>query len=363
MLEKQVTGPWKRRIPRRTLLRGLASGLGVVGVGSLACAPNNRTVAGSGSSASSISATAPAGPPTSIKTASTGIPVDAPLYLARDSGIFQQHNLSVSLTSIPGPASVAALVAGDVQFDHPGGTEVLAAAVAGADLVIIAVQSTVFAYKFFAKSGIKTVADLKGKKVGITAPGGSFDLALRQALPTFGLQPDKDVTFIASGSIANVEAALLAGAIDGAAIVVGPDLLKVQSSGVQPLFDFADLNLQTPGGVIALQRSYMISHRADVQRYIDSIIQATTKYKQDKADSLVALGKIYQTDDQAGLNVAYDYYTRDNVMPRLPYPKVDQFRSALDALCKRTDKACGFDASKVVDASFVQNSADRGLGK
>ena len=136
----------------------------------------------------------------------------SPLFLAKDQGIFQKPNLDVSLSSIAGPTSVAALVAGQIPYDRPGGPEVLAAAVNGADLVAVAVLATVFNFKFYVRPGIQSVSELRGKKLGITSAGGAFDLALRLALPTYNLQPDNDVTLIPTGSIANVVAAFLSGA-------------------------------------------------------------------------------------------------------------------------------------------------------
>jgi ABC-type nitrate/sulfonate/bicarbonate transport system substrate-binding protein len=355
-------GRMLRRLSRRALLQQSSLGLGLAGLAAAGCGSGSQKQSPSASSGAGGSAT-PAGPPVSVKASYTGTPYDVPLFLATNRGLFQKQNLKVELTAIPGPQSIAALISGQVQFDHAGGTEAVAAGSNGGDLVIVAVQSAVFNFKFYVRPEIKAVSDLKGKKLGITSPGGSFDLALRLALPTFGLQPDKDVTLVSSGSIANVTTALLAGAIDGAAIVVGPDSQKIESSGPKALFDFADLKLTAPGTVIAVQRSYLTSHRDLVQHYVDAIVQATAQYKRDRATSLEELGKIYQTNEQSGLNVAYDYYTRDVVMPRLPLPKAEQFQTSIDVLCKKDTKACGFDVSKMLDTSFVQSAADRGLDK
>ena len=347
-----------RHMSRRTLLRGSAAGVGWAGLTAIGCGTSKN-----GSVTRSPASATPAGPPVKLNVADVGVPFDIPLFLARDLGIFQKNGIDVTAATVAGPTSVASLLSGQIQFDHPGGSEVLAALANGADLVVVAVQSTVFNFKFYARPTIKSVGDLKGKKVGITSPGGAFDISLRAALPKFGLEPDKDVTFIASGSIANVTAALLSGAIDGASIVVGPDSHKLETTGLQPLFDFATLNLEYCNSVITLQRSYLASHRDLVQRYIDSMIVGIARYKQDKPTSLQELAKLYQTDDQVGLNVAYDYYTQDSVMPRLPYPKPEQFKISLDVLCKKVQNACNYDVSKVLDTSFVQSAANRGLDK
>jgi ABC-type nitrate/sulfonate/bicarbonate transport system substrate-binding protein len=205
--------------------------------------------------------------------------------------------------------------------------------------------------------------EMRGKKVGITSPGGSFDQSLRAALPKYNLQPDKDVTFIATGSIANVTAALISGAIDGAAILVGPDLQKVEATGLKSLFDFADLNLPNAAAAISFTRSYLNAQRNTVQAYVDSYIEGRVKFTHDKSAAIRALGEIYKTNDQAGLDLTYDYYNREKVLPTLPYPQVEALKNTADTLCKTNAKLCAFDVSKVVDPSFVKNAADRGLDK
>jgi NitT/TauT family transport system substrate-binding protein len=351
----------RNNFSRRALLRRGALGAALTGLTALGC--RSRSSGQASAPASAGTSAAAAGPPVTINTSWVGTPYDVPLFLAVDSGLFQKAGLDVKLTQIAGPTSVAALLSSRLQFDHAGSGEIVGAGVQGGEVAILATLSAVYNLKFYGRPNIKTVADLKGKKVGITNPNGEFDMALRASLPMFGVQPDKDVTFIATGSIANVVAALLTGAIDGAAIAVGPDSQKVEEAGMPQLFDYADLNLPYSGAAVAVQRSYLSSHRDLIQRYIDALIVANIRYKHDKAESLKELTKIYQDSDPAGLELAYTYYTQDKVMPPLPYPKPEQFKSALDALCKKTQPACNFDVSTILDSSFVESAAARGLGK
>jgi NitT/TauT family transport system substrate-binding protein len=82
-----------------------------------------------------------------------------------------------------------------------------------------------------AKSEIKTVADLKGKTIGISGPGSSSDMLMRWALSKAGLNPDRDATLIALGSVANLYAGLENGRVN-AAVLVRPFLTKAIDSGM-----------------------------------------------------------------------------------------------------------------------------------
>jgi NitT/TauT family transport system substrate-binding protein len=356
-------GP-RQRYTRRDLIRRGAVGAGAVGSGLL-----GLSILGCGSGNSSKSAgsaaqkTAAAKPATKMTISYDGTPNDVPLFLARDQGIFAKHGIDASLIQIAGPTSVAAVLSGQVQAGHSGGSEVIGAAVQGGDVKIVAVQSPVFPFLFMVQPDIKTPADLKGKKVGVSQPGGAADTALRIVLPKLGLQPDKDVTFISLGSIANQVAGLKSGAIQGTIIVDGPDSLMMQKAGFPSLFDFAKLDVPYVDAVVEFKGSYIDANRALVQNYVDSMIEATLLFRSNKDASLQALAKIFQGTDTESYSAAYDYYSQPNVTVVPPTPKLEDFTNAIAILCKKEPKACNFDPSKMIDGSFVASAVSRGLAK
>ena len=59
--------------------------------------------------------------------------------------------------------------------------------------------------------GISSPADLKGKSIGISRFGASSDLATRAVLKKFGMNADKDVALIQTGSTSERMAAMKAG--------------------------------------------------------------------------------------------------------------------------------------------------------
>ena len=78
-----------------------------------------------------ISPTASA--PVQVTASYDGTPNDMPLSIARDQGIFAEHGVDVTLVQIAGPTSVAAVLSGQVQVGHSGGSEVIGAAVQGGE--------------------------------------------------------------------------------------------------------------------------------------------------------------------------------------------------------------------------------------
>jgi len=359
---------WRLNDRRRRSRRQLLGAVIAVAAGSsalaLACgARNNPTTSSSNPATATAGGPAPfTGPPTKI-TLSVGAVDPSYLvpYVARAAGIFQKNGLDTTLQVIPGPQAVAALLAGQIQFAHAGGGEVLAANVAGGELTVIAAPAPVFAGYVYSIPSVKTAADAKGKKAAITSPGGTFDIVLHASFQKMGLDPDKDITFIATGSIPNAFTALVNGAVQIAALPVSANSLKVESLGFFKLYDPADVPLDAAG--VTVQKSWLAANRAVAQRYVDSMVQAAVKLKQDRAGTLDVMRKDLEITDDQVLSTVYDYYKQDRVTPTLPFPKADLFPAQLAVIAQKTDAAKNFDVTKMLDQSLVQSAADRHLDK
>src|SRR5216117_1244083 len=188
-----------------------------------------------------------------------------PAYVAKESGIFDQNLLDVDLQLIASTTGLPALLSGQTQIAHIGGSEALTTTAGGGDVVVVANTGPVWPYQLYAAADIKTPADLKGKKVAIAGVGGTFDIGIRTMLPKLGLIPDTDVTVFSTGSTANATAALLSGNVAGT-LSSPPDTLKLEAAGFHSLAKMADLNLPTAATTIVVTRAYVTANKAVVQR-------------------------------------------------------------------------------------------------
>jgi NitT/TauT family transport system substrate-binding protein len=106
--------------------------------------------------------------------------INAPLWYATEQNVFPKYGLDVELIYIPTALQVTRVVlTGDSQIAFSGGAPVVSAALSGADLVFVGGVANVPAFYMMALPEIKSVADLKGKTVGVTRFGSSTDFALR----------------------------------------------------------------------------------------------------------------------------------------------------------------------------------------
>jgi NitT/TauT family transport system substrate-binding protein len=288
---------------------------------------------------------------------------DQPAWLARESGIFGRYGINVDVQYLAAAQGITALLSDQVQIAHSGGAETLGALAGGADLVIVANLVPVIPYQFYAGPTIQAPPDLKGKKIGITAVGASYDTALRIVLPKLGLDPNTDVSLIPVGSIPNVTAALFNGAIDGAPLVVSPAAFRaVQGGNFHEVFDFAPNAGPYAGDLVVVKRQYLTQNRDLVQRYVDALVQGIARFKVDRTTSIQVDQKYLDETDETLLARTYDYFIQ-NVTPSQPLPKPEQFTEVVAALAKGNEAANRIDLNRALDASLVQSSIDRGLDK
>jgi NitT/TauT family transport system substrate-binding protein len=165
-------------------------------------------------------------------------------FAALDKGYYADEGLDVTI--LPGavdivPATVVA--GGKAQFGISWVPRMLAPRESGADVQVIGqvFQRSATTQVSFKSTGITSVADFKGKKIGSWGFGNEFELlaGMRKA----GLDPDKDVTIVPQQFDMN---AFVAGQIDAAQAMTYNEyaqVLEVKNPATGKLYQPSDLNV------------------------------------------------------------------------------------------------------------------------
>jgi len=127
-------------------------------------------------------------------------------------------------------------------------------------------------FVFVSAPEIKKVADLKGKIVGVSAAGNNTEIAATMVLQQNGVNPDRDVTFLAVGggdtSVASLQAGLLQ------AMTVNPDMaFLMKKSGLSELVLLADM-APWPWGGFASSDAKLTQERDKVKRWTRGMVKA-----------------------------------------------------------------------------------------
>jgi ABC-type nitrate/sulfonate/bicarbonate transport system substrate-binding protein len=119
------------------------------------------------------------------------------IWVAHDAGYFAKEKLDDQIVLIPSGSQLAQVVtAGEIDVAALNGSSAMAAALQHADIKIIGNTTNKLIFSIYVRPEIKTIEDLKGKKIGVTRFGSATDIAARFALRKHNLDPQKDVTIL-----------------------------------------------------------------------------------------------------------------------------------------------------------------------
>lgn len=222
-----------------------------------------------------------------------------PLTLAQRLNYFRDEGVDVQVNDFAGGAkSVEALVGGSVDmmcaaFEH---TELLQPK--GIALNAVALLSTsygvVVGLKKAAAARYHGPADLKGMKIGVTAPGSSSALAVDLLLAKAGLPRDA-VSIIGIGTGAAAIAAARSGELDGVSQFDPVVSQLVQMNEITPIVDTRTrkgidflYGGTITGSAISTKVSYAQQHRDTVQSVVNGIVRALHWLQKATPDQVAA---------------------------------------------------------------------------
>jgi NitT/TauT family transport system substrate-binding protein len=220
----------------------------------------------------------------------------APLFVGMDESIFKRNGVDASIQMIGGPNEIPAVLSNEIQFATVGATEVANADQKGAGLVMLA---TIVDYPFFwlyADKKYKTVQDLAGQTIGITAAGSSTDSAARLFLNHFGMQGKVKIA-PAGGTQPSIFAAMTQGGV-AAGILSPPVSDKAAKAGFVELVNGVELGIPMNTAGIVVTRAYLKDHLDVVKSYLKGYQQGWSFIANpaNQAEVIKVLAKYTQSD-------------------------------------------------------------------
>ena len=296
-----------------------------------------------------------------VRIAIPSIVIDfAPLWIARDKGIFRDERIDPEVTYIQGNVRVVqSLVAGEVQFGIAGSAGAVSARAAGEDVIIVAVPMNRLDYTFVARQPVTKPADLAGKKVGIGAVGGSDELATRIALEKLGVNPST-VTMITVGGSGERLAALRAGSVD--ASVVGGATFIGGGAGLQKVIDLTDLGVEFPFTAIFTTKRYAAANRDAVLSFIRGYMRGVRFFQEHKEEAIAITARNLRTTNKELIERQW-FYVKEHVFEKIPYATEKGFMLVFDILSPRNPKVAALRMDDVFDGSYVKELVDKGFFK
>lgn len=233
-----------------------------------------------------------------------------PLYVAMDEGYFHQNGINVTLEGFSGgPPLASALTSGSIQFGLFAWDGVVTLHNHGASVQSVATWSDGASFSLITKSGsgIHSLADLKGKTVGVAAD----DLTqwiMQYLLNESGYNPNTYVHFVYVGLGAGALAALQANNAQAVLQFTDEAIQLVNTGNYSMVYDLTtDPSLVYPANVNALS-SYISSNPAAVKGVVKSFIEANQFIHNNQNASLQILEGLFPSYPKSSMQNLFQSY-------------------------------------------------------
>jgi len=280
-----------------------------------------------------------------------------PLWATHDVEIFARHGLETELIFIASSSQgIPALIAGEIPIFSGSPETAAQAAAGGADLVIIA-SSEPTQYKLIVQPGIKTAAELRGKKIGSDRAGGSSYYATRRMLEKLGLRLE-DVELVQVPGGGNQRVAAFRSGILSAVVST---IERFERAGIpyHVLADAVEMGIRSIGSSYVTTRSFRDQNRDTVQRFMTALIEGThwVKNPKNRAAVLQVISRRLRTNDPAVLDLNYRMYV--GPLSPFPYTQLEDLRKNLTDLAEVNPRVRDLNLATLVDNSFIHRVEKR----
>ena len=272
-----------------------------------------------------------------------------PAQVAVARGFFKDEGLESILIQMRSQVAVPALMNGDIQYTLTFGN-ILTAAIQGMPFKQLAVLTEKPLHHIVARPDIKTIDDLRGKRIGTQRIGGSDYLAAEAILHAKGLDI-KEVQFVPLGADEPVRVEMLKKGLVDAICVSPPGPIRLQKEGYNILGGPKDLKVGSPIAGLSVAESRLKENRDQAKKALRAIVRALRFIRERKADVVSIMAQwLQQTREVA--DESYDLivpsFSADGAVSDATY----QF--ALDARTKELKSDKRIPLSQVRDFTLLR---------
>lgn len=264
--------------------------------------------------------------------------VDLPLFVAVDRGYFDRHNVRYDLVRFASSPEIGnSLVQGDIQIGASIAYTVVLATESRdpGKLRVFIVDSEnkenyLSSIVVLEKSGIKTLADLRGKKVA-SFPGPTAVTFCKMVLEKYGFKPGEDV-FVTELDVASHLSALESGLVD-ALFTYEPTATQavVEKHAVKLLPGAVETEIMSPwqAGVWVVSTKFAAEHPSEARDTMAALYEAIDFIRQNPDEAKQSLKKFTSISEQVAKQT-----------PNIPFAKLSEvnleaFQQQADILLQR----------------------------
>jgi ABC-type nitrate/sulfonate/bicarbonate transport system substrate-binding protein len=235
----------------------------------------------------------------------------------------------------------------------------LGAAVGGLDVKLLAAFSNYVQNDLVVRPEIRTPADLKGKRIGVTSIGGTGWMAAMLALEQVGLNPERDKILLAAfGDQRVITQALETGTIQGAALA-GVFSQRLKRAGYNFVGEVEKIPLV--GTAVVVKGDYLAGHQTIARNTLRALIEGHgfILNPANKTAVIEIMTKKLGITDPAAANDGYEDYVRRT--DRKAFVIVDGLKNIQRFMKLRNPKIGEMNLDRLVDESILHEFEKSGF--
>jgi ABC-type nitrate/sulfonate/bicarbonate transport system substrate-binding protein len=280
------------------------------------------------------------------------------VWVAHEEGFFKKHGVDVELVHIASTSrAIQTMLAGELAFSPLDGRNSFEANLQGADVVLLAGITNRLVFSLMARPELTRVADLRGKKIGITRIGSTTHSAGLVALGGAGLKPG-DYELLPLMEVPNILSALVAGQVDGG-IVSPPTNSRARRAGFNELVNLARDGPEYVGIALGTTRSYVKANEDVAARVVRAYAEAVHLFKTSKPTGLRVLQKYTKVTDPGVLEDTYSQF--HDSLESIPHVSRKGLAAILNELSDKEPRARSLKPDDVLDERFVTRLDQEGF--
>jgi len=288
---------------------------------------------------------------TIIRIAHNGFSSEMPFYVGKDAGIFVKHGFNVEpIFILGGSTTIQALIGKSLDLLMGGATPMLSAVINGAQLKIIGGMNNRIPFALLAQPEIKTGAQLKGKKIGITRFGSNTDFIARLAAQEFGLNPKSDITIVQTGAPESRLLALKTRTVDATLFNI-EQAVVARKLGYNVLINFLEKEIDYTHIAIIARDDTIKTQPEMLRRFMRAYVESIRYFKTHKEEAVKKSLQLQKLADREAIETGY--LSNVKALPDDGRPTMKGTQLVIDAALLDDPRAKNYTPQHLTDLSFL----------
>ncbi|MGH7768040.1 MAG: ABC transporter substrate-binding protein [Candidatus Binatia bacterium] len=213
--------------------------------------------------------------------------------LAKERGYMREEGIDLNIVFMASTSGLQAVVAGEMDFTGSGSSALVAITQGNAPLkTVLAVNDQVLQW-LMVRPQYSAFSELKNKKVAVTGIAAVATFMLKKIAPKYGLDGNKDLTFLALPPGQRL-AALQSGAVD-AGLLSSEERFAALDQGMKEIL-YLGKEVKNSWGTVATNDQFIKAKPRLMHGFMRALLKALRLVKQQREIAMDAMMKFSELD-------------------------------------------------------------------